>query len=385
MSSKNQPQLAYMSSVARCSSSSRRAPRRARSPPAVQRGRRERRQRAIARRRRIVDDARRTRRAPPRDPGTDRPPRPRRNAAAHVTDLVQRPAQRTAPGLVTGIRRRPCCSRSRAASAPGRARSSRRSPRRRGPRQSCASQVGGWLGQVGAQVRHLRSRAAPPRCASRTPASGRRTSCGGPTARRRTRTAPAADRPTRERSAEARDRVEQALGAVGGLAERDRARQRTVEDAERDRPARAVAVAPHDSRAPVSSDVAVDRRPLVRPPPDAPPRSARAPGSCSGRPSSISVSSVAGDTAGLGQPQPLGGVAEAPLEVVPAPTRAACARPRRAQSGTIGCAYACATAPPRPSRRRWAASASRSRASTDGSCRPSQRASVGPKLNEMRS
>ena len=151
MSSKNQPQLAYMSSVARCSSSSSQRPRprplAARSPAPAGRARRAARSRTGTR---LVDDV---------AVGVARPPRIPEQIAGRV--LVERTpprrARRRAPAAAgrarpdSTPRRRPCGSRSRAASARARGRSSRPSPRRPGPSARRASQVGGWRARKAAR------------------------------------------------------------------------------------------------------------------------------------------------------------------------------------------------------------------------------------------
>ena len=111
--------------------------------------------------------------------------------------------------------------------------------------------------------------------------------------------------------------VHQALGAVRGLAERDRPRQRPIEDAERDAAPRAVAVAPHIA-APGVEGVAVDRRPLLRSQ-----RSHRR--DLLGRQDRVAHAELDQHLqgrrrhTGLGQPQPLGRAPEATLEVVQPP------------------------------------------------------------------
>ena len=338
-SSKNQPQLAYMSSVARCSSSSRRAASRASRRPPSSAGRAN---FASARSRAGGGSSTTLAVGVARRPGiaeqlagrvlVERAPRRRGSMSSAC-------AQRPAPGLVppafgppmlqpqSRCQRPSPCPQLQAVPSPSGPVGQLRLPGRRVvapgrrpgsspriPRRAASTRVANasvrsanflWWPHSSPSDAHSTSR-----CAARR-ASGRR------------RPAP--------RPAGSRARLAVSPNAT-------RARQRAVEHAERDRAARAVAVPPAGSRGPVSSAVAVDLRSTRRAPARAPPRSARAPGSCSGRRARSASPAWRATTAVSGSHSPSARAAEAPVESRQAPEQLR-ARDRAAlHSGTIGCA-----------------------------------------------
>ena len=340
MSSKNQPQLAYMSSVARCSSSSSRA--------------------AIARRL----AARRQRRPRERAPAAGRAPASGSSTtvAVGVARAPRIDQQLAGRVLVEGRRRvahRGRAPRAAARARPGsspasaahvaaavappaaerRARSSRPSPRRRARRRAAPPRSGGCCAEVGAEVGRPRCPRAPPRRgvakASVRSANFLWWPHSSPSEAHSTSRWPGRPASARPRRARRRAGSRRGSAASPKATARDSGPSNT---AERDRcaPSRRGAASGRRARC---------RGCRGRPPSSRSPGGAhrrdllgRQDGVASRRARSASPASPGRD-AGLGQPQPLGGAAEAALESRAAP-RASCVRrsARRRSSGTIGCA-----------------------------------------------